>query len=125
MENKNEPFIKKLVIDGFELYFKTYIIPLKKQYPNCQIHMLGLLAVGFKEYLIEVAKNNNLEIPELIYWNLSGKYNNFPIDESYENTSIVSGFSEQLLTVILNNDKINPLSLMDQILEPYYKNILI
>ena len=46
-------------------------------------------------------KNNNLEIPELIYWNLSGKYNNFPIDESYENTSIVSGFSEQLLTVIL------------------------
>ena len=70
-------------------------------------------------------KNNNLEIPELIYWNLSGKYNNFPIDESYENTSIVSGFSEQLLTVILNNDKINPLSLMDQILEPYYKNILI
>ena len=70
-------------------------------------------------------KNNNLEIPELIYWNLSGKYNNFPIDTTYENTSIISGFSEQLLTVILNNDKINPLSLMEQILEPYYKNILI
>jgi hypothetical protein len=70
-------------------------------------------------------KNNNLEIPELIYWNLSGKYNNYPIDTTYENTSMISGFSEQLLTVILNNDKINPLSLMEQILEPYYKNILI
>ena len=44
---------------------------------------------------------------------------------SFENTSIISGFSEQLLKAILNNDKINPLSLMEQILEPYYKNILI
>jgi hypothetical protein len=70
-------------------------------------------------------KKNNLEIPELIYWNLSGKYNNFPIDTTIKNTSIISGFSEQLLKVILNNDKINPLSLMEQILEPYYKNILI
>jgi len=77
------------------------------------------------EIFMNKFKNKNLEIPELIYWNLSGKYNNYPIDISYENTSIISGFSEQLLTVILNNDKINPLSLMEQILEPYYKNILI
>jgi hypothetical protein len=77
------------------------------------------------ENFINKFKNSGLDIPELIYWNLSSKYNNFPIDINYENTSIVSGFSEQLLTVILNNDKINPLSLMEQILEPYYKNILI
>ena len=77
------------------------------------------------EIFMNKFKNNNLEIPELIYWNLSGKYNNYPIDESYENTSMISGFSEQLLTAILNNDKINPLSLMEQILQPYYKNILI
>jgi hypothetical protein len=77
------------------------------------------------ENFINKFKNSGLDIPELIYWNLSSKYNNFPIDTNYENTSIVSGFSEQLLTVILNNDKINPLSLMEQILEPYYKNILI
>ena len=77
------------------------------------------------EIFMNKFKNNNLEIPELIYWNLSGKYNNFPIDTTIENTSIISGFSEQLLKAILNNDKINPLSLMEQILEPYYKNILI
>jgi hypothetical protein len=70
-------------------------------------------------------KNKNLEIPELIYWNLSSKYNTFPIDITFENTSIISGYSEQILKAILNNDKINPLSLMEQILEPYYKNILI
>ena len=77
------------------------------------------------ELFISKFKNSGLDIPELIYWNLSGKYNNYPIDINYENTSIISGFSEQLLKVILNNDKIDPLSLMDQILEPYYKNILI
>ena len=77
------------------------------------------------EIFISKFKNSGLDIPELIYWNLSGKYNNYPIDINYENTSIISGFSEQLLNVILNNDEINPLSLMERILEPYYKNILI
>jgi hypothetical protein len=77
------------------------------------------------DIFISKFKNSGLDIPELIYWNLSSKYNNFPIDMNYENTSIISGFSEQLLKVILNNDKINPLSLMEQVLEPYYKNILI
>jgi hypothetical protein len=77
------------------------------------------------EIFMNKFKNNNLDIPKLIYWNLSSKYNNFPINTSYENTSIISGFSEQLLKVILNNDNINPISLMDEILEPYYNNILI
>jgi hypothetical protein len=77
------------------------------------------------DIFISKFKNSGLDIPELIYWNLSSKYNNFPIDTNYENTSIISGFSEQLLKVILNNDKISPLSLMEQILEPYYKHILI
>jgi hypothetical protein len=67
-----------------------------------------------------------LNIPELIYWNLNGTYNDFPIDNTYENTSIISGFSEQLLNVILeNNDKITPEILMENILQPYYEHILI
>ena len=67
-----------------------------------------------------------LNIPELIYWNLNGTYNDFPIDNTYENTSIISGFSEQLLNVILeNNDKLTPEILMEKILQPYYEHILI
>ena len=73
-------------------------------------------------------KNNNLEIPELIYWNLSSKYNNFPINTNYENTSIISGYSEQLLNVILNDDKINPLGVQQEGFIPHmsgtiYSNI--
>ena len=73
-------------------------------------------------------KDNNIEIPQLIYWNLSGKYNNYPINNENENTSIISGYSEQLLSVILENldkDKITPESLMEKILEPYYQTIIL
>ena len=67
-----------------------------------------------------------LNVPELIYWNLNGTYNDFPIDNSYKNTSIISGFSEQLLNVILeNNDRLTPDILMEKILQPYYEHILI
>jgi len=67
-----------------------------------------------------------LNVPELIYWNLNGTYNDFPIDNTYENTSVISGFSEQLLNVILDNtDKITPDILMEKIIQPYYEHILI
>jgi hypothetical protein len=77
---------------------------------------------------IKKFEDNNLAIPELIYWNLSGKYNNYPINNENENTSIISGYSEQLLTVILQfmkKDKISPELLMEKILEPYYNSIIL
>jgi hypothetical protein len=74
---------------------------------------------------IEKFKNNNLEVPELIYWNLSGKYNNFPVNNSETNTSIISGFSEQFLKTILEKSELNPDIIMNRILEPYYDYITI
>jgi len=74
---------------------------------------------------IEKFKKKNLEVPELIYWNLSGKYNNFPINDSETNTSIISGFSEQFLKIILEKTELNPDIIMNRILEPYYNNITI
>jgi N-acetylglucosamine kinase-like BadF-type ATPase len=66
MDNQNHPFVKKLVSEGFDLYFKTYIKPLKEINPESSIHMLGTVAAGFEEYLVEVASNNNLEISSII-----------------------------------------------------------
>jgi hypothetical protein len=74
---------------------------------------------------IEKFKKKNLEVPELIYWNLSGKYNNFPINDSETNTSIISGFSEQFLKIILEKSELKPDIIMNRILEPYYNNITI
>lgn len=69
--------------------------------------------------------NSNSIIPELIYWNVSGSYSNFPINNDYTNISIISGFSEQLLSIILDCDKLTPEILMNKVLEPYYSNIVI
>jgi hypothetical protein len=76
------------------------------------------------QLFIDKFKNNNLPVPELIYWNLSGKYNNFPINNEDTNTSIISGFSEQLLKIIMDKNKINPEQIMNKTLEPYYNNII-
>ena len=77
---------------------------------------------------IQKFKDNYLEVPELIYWNLTGKYNTFPINNDNECTSIISGYSEQLLSVILQilqKDKITPDLLMETILKPYYDFIVL
>jgi N-acetylglucosamine kinase-like BadF-type ATPase len=66
MDNQNHLFVKKLVSEGFDLYLKTYIKPLKEINPESSIHMLGTVAAGFEEYLVEVALNNNLEISSII-----------------------------------------------------------
>lgn len=69
--------------------------------------------------------NNNYEKPLLIYWNLNGIYDECPINNDFENTSIISGFSEQLLKVILKSNDISPLNLMEEIIKPYYNNIIL
>jgi hypothetical protein len=74
---------------------------------------------------IEKFKNNGLEVPELIYWNLSGEFNNFPINDTNTNTSILSGFSEQFLKIILEKDALDAPKIMNKILEPYYEFIKI
>jgi hypothetical protein len=74
---------------------------------------------------IEKFKINDLPVPELIYWNLSGQFNNFPINDKTKNTSILSGFSEQFLKIILKNDALDPPEIMNKILQPYYEFIKI
>lgn len=79
MDNQSHPFVKKLVTEGFDLYFKTYIKPLREQFPAGEIHMLGTVAAGFEEYLIDAASLNNLKISSVIkepIYNLLKYYSN-------------------------------------------------
>lgn len=66
MEHQNELFVKQLVTLGFDLFFKTYIIPLKKLYPDVPVHIVGTVASGFQEYLNETAESNGLRISSVI-----------------------------------------------------------
>ncbi|WP_276359739.1 hypothetical protein [Daejeonella sp. H1SJ63] len=79
IENRTDEFVKKLVLKGFDLYFKTYIVPLRKQYPDAPLHMVGTVAAGFQELLKEAAKNNGLTISSIIkepIYNLLKYYSN-------------------------------------------------
>ncbi|WP_026899072.1 hypothetical protein [Daejeonella oryzae] len=66
IENRLDPFVKKLVCNGFNNYFQTYILPLKKQYPLVPIHIVGTVAANFENWLHEVASSNHLSISTVI-----------------------------------------------------------
>ena len=79
MEHRNNNFVKEIVIRGFDVYIKTYIIPLKGQHHDAPIHMVGTVASGFQDYLNEAAKNNGLKISSVIkepIYNLLKYYSN-------------------------------------------------
>ncbi len=79
MDHRNDTFVKQLVLCGFDAYFKTYIIPLKKQYPGAPVHIVGTVASGFEDYLRESATNNGLKINSVIkepIYNLLKYYSN-------------------------------------------------
>ena len=79
MEHRNDKFVKQLVIRGFDIFLKTYIVPLKLQNPDAPIHVVGTVASGFQDYLNEASKNNDLTIGSVIkepIYNLLKYYSN-------------------------------------------------
>lgn len=74
--------------------------------------------------IINKYKNNNYEPPEFIYWNLKSS-NSFPINITTEGTMLLSGFSEQLLKIIMKNKNIKPSLIIEEILKPYIREIQI
>lgn len=64
--------------------------------------------------------------PRFIYWNLSASYGEtFPVKAVSNNVAMVSGFSEQLLKVIMETDDINPENVLNEILAPYIPNVIV
>ena len=61
-DNRTHPFIKKMVIDGFNLYFYTYILPLVKQHPELPLHFTGSVAANFEDWLKDVASSHHVQI---------------------------------------------------------------
>jgi len=62
LENKDHKFIQDLVTQGFDKYFKTYIVPTLEKHPGEEIHFVGSVAGSFQDQLREVASNYQLQI---------------------------------------------------------------
>lgn len=65
-ENRSHPFIKKMVIDGFNLYFYTYVLPLVDQHPDLPIHFTGSVAASYEDWLLAVAAKNNVKVGMIV-----------------------------------------------------------
>lgn len=66
MENHKHRFIKKVIYRGLKLYFETYMVPLKKQYPHATVNFTGSVAAGYEEWLRDVAGRYNIQIGTVI-----------------------------------------------------------
>ncbi|MEO8795746.1 MAG: hypothetical protein ABI390_09785, partial [Daejeonella sp.] len=66
IENKESDFVKELVCNGFTIYFQTYISPLKKQFPNVPIHLVGTIASDFEDWLYQSASKEGISIASVI-----------------------------------------------------------
>lgn len=66
ISQKNEPYVETLVKSGFNLFFKTYVNPLKNQHPDLPLHFAGPIAFEFNNWLNEVAEQHGSTIASLI-----------------------------------------------------------
>lgn len=66
IENKNDPYAKTLVMDGFDRYFKIYVLPVCKKYPANPLYVTGTVAAGFQGWLQEAAQQNGLSVTMVI-----------------------------------------------------------
>jgi len=49
---------------------------------------------------------------EIVYWNLRGSTGDFPIQSNNKGVTMLSGYSPSLLTSLLGNEELTPLSIM-------------
>ncbi len=76
--------------------------------------------------IVKKYNDNNYDAPKFIFWNLNSDSKEvFPVNCDTEGTAIVSGFSEQLLKIFMNYDEFKPEFVVDEILEPYMKEVTI
>ncbi|MEO6849338.1 MAG: hypothetical protein ABI203_00990 [Mucilaginibacter sp.] len=66
IENKEDIYLKKVIIEGFNKLINTYLLPLYKQHPGASVHFAGSVAADFQDYLYEATAPTNLTIGSII-----------------------------------------------------------
>ena len=66
LENQSDEYVKNLVLEGFEEFFRKYIVPLTKKHPGVPINFAGTVAAGFEDYLRITAGKYELSINIII-----------------------------------------------------------
>lgn len=59
-----------------------------------------------------------IKAPEIVFWNVCS-YGTVPVRENAEGVKLISGSSKAVIDLITKNESINPVELMDKVLEKY------
>ena len=66
LDNRNDEFLKSIIINGFNKLVNTYLLPLNEQHPNALLYFAGSVASGFQSELKEAVNYANLKIGTVI-----------------------------------------------------------
>ena len=65
-DNKDDNYLKNVIITGFSKLIHTYLLPLQKQHPGATVNFTGTVAADFQEYLLEALSGTNLMVGNII-----------------------------------------------------------
>ncbi len=65
IENRENTFIKSMIDNSFDTYFKTYLIPTLQANPEHPVHFVGSVAGTFPDRLRQVAKKHGITITSI------------------------------------------------------------
>jgi len=66
LDNKEDNYLKNVIITGFNKLIHTYLLPLHKQHPGATVNFTGTVAANFEDYLLEAASDTNITIGNII-----------------------------------------------------------
>jgi glucosamine kinase len=65
-DNKDDNYLKNVIITGFSKLIHTYLLPLHKQHPGATVNFTGTVAAEFQEYLLEALSGTNIVVGNIV-----------------------------------------------------------
>ena len=66
LDNKEDNYLKNVIITGFSKLIHTYLLPLHKQHPGAAVNFTGTVAANFQDYLFEAASGTDITIGNIV-----------------------------------------------------------
>ncbi|HVV54652.1 MAG TPA: BadF/BadG/BcrA/BcrD ATPase family protein [Mucilaginibacter sp.] len=66
LDNKEDHYLKNVIITGFGKLIDTYLLPLQKQHPGAIVSFTGTVAANFQDYLYEASASRNITVGNII-----------------------------------------------------------
>ena len=71
------------------------------------------------QYIDEQYKIYGYKRPQLIFWNVNGGTDDFPVSQQDYNTALISGFSQSLIKTIFTDNTYSPYSILRETIDNY------